>query len=595
MKENQLIMQNKIDRLISEMGKSAFLKLLHFMVDIMEDDHEIKVLMVRRFLDLFLEFEEIIQYTYEGTVKKKGTFVTNLSIVLWQEELAEKTILIVDDIRLHGRALDKIGTFLTEQCGCAEENITLRVFADNQDAVKVESRFLEQTEIKERVDENRWKKISSGIINSFYISGQPYISHLPYCEIPFEEAVAQALEHFVRSGKAEEITTEIQKYYGMRVYLYFADFDPGKKTGCRLPFVEQNLIRIYIYDRLEKIIVVPYAFLKPFSYEGLDSFCCVLSDAGLVSGKYRSESSDCKKEIIENKYLEKYRYSLATYVTSLLLGERFLEGLEIKGISWNERIEQYNLGYHLDIKAQDQEALIGKLRIGVENGFAADIGEAVQLPKINEIQEILEETKKIRIREESSESFIESYTKRSGLLDEKLAEEKKKRMPGIEYIRLLQNLPDKTIQDVWKAIIRIIDSGRGTLSASVNKINQKFFINSLLYAGEQNFTGNERNLIYFIYPLLEYECRLQDSSFSEQFCEVDIYKEKERMVSFIFDCMPDLRDKVDTEELKTLTEKSIQESGMDYYMGRYPVYKEDPKLQEILIRAESFGKEQPYR
>ena len=173
MENNVVTIQNKIELLIKDMGKSTFLKLLHFVVEVMEEDCAIKILMARRFLDIFLEFEEIVQYLYDGAVGRKGIFVTNLSIVTLGDSLTNKTILVVDGIRLHGRALDEISSFLVKQCNCPSENIMIKIFADNIDADKVESKFYsnDNVEIREAINENRWRKISSSIINSFYILG----------------------------------------------------------------------------------------------------------------------------------------------------------------------------------------------------------------------------------------------------------------------------------------------------------------------------------------------------------------------------------------------------------------------------------------
>lgn len=589
MGQNRLTIQNRINLLISDMGKMTFLKVLHFVIEVMEDDHEIKVLMARRFLDLFLEFEEIVQYLYEGSVKKRGKFLTNLSIALLQNELADKTVLIVDDIRLHGRALEEVCSFLVEKCHCEEKNIVLKVFADNKDAVKVESKFHIEIEIKEVVNENRWRKISSSFINSLYISGQPYVSHLPYCEIPFGTEGAEAINRMIKSNDANEITTEIERYYGVQAFLYFMDCGMDKEFADRMPFVEQNIIRIYIYEKLEKMVIVPYAFLKPIGFDGLRSFyrlLCSLQVIKEIGSPYKRIIDT--HEIEENGPLARYLYSMAVYVSSLLLGVKFFNSRLIKDFSWNSVIEEYSFGFCFQIG--DIEDIIRQLA-NVERGKYADYKvENIQLEPIPDMEELLNQIKRINREGLSPGRFIESYIKLSGRRDESLAEQNKKRMRGIEYVRLYKYFLKENRREIWKAIIGIIDSGRGTLSAALNILNQKPFMDSLLFGGEQNFTCNESNLIYFVYPLLEYENFWKGNLAAGTLSSDDMMKGKSNLIKLIMDLFPELRSMADEEEIRNLKEKSILESGMDYYMSRYPAYEEDKRLKEILGQTRSYGK-----
>lgn len=584
------MVQNKIDLLIRDMGKAAFLSFLHFVVEVMEAEQDIKILMVRRFLDVFLEFEEIVDYLYEGSVKKKGKIITNLSMTLMEEELHDKTILVVDDIRLHGRALEDVCAFLVKQCNCAEENITVKVFADNKDAVKIDSEFHITIDAKQFVNENRWKKISSSIINSLYILGQPYVSHLPYCEIWSDTEEAGIINEFISKGAAEEITTDIQRYYGMHVYLYFMnnDFDRGltKKT----PFVEQNMIRIYVYDKLKKITIVPYAFLKPFSIKGIVSYYGLLCDTKVLPEDLMSEFAPDVESVKERSYLANYLYSMEAYLTSLMIGKKFLADLAIQQGEWNKMVEEYNFGYQFHVELGSLDSLMDNLADKLKGEYADYSENGLQLSLEPEIEGLFA---KIRDTKEnnnmSSLKIVENYIKLSGRRDEELAEQNQDRMRGIEYLRVRKYLQN-AIQDIWKAIIIVIDSGRGTLTVALNEINHKFFIDSLLFAGEQNFSCNESDLIYFIYPLLEYECFYQNTQMSECLDESDMKREKGKIIQLILDAFPALREKASSDEIYELKEKSILQGGIDYYMGRYPVYEKNHKLREILQQTRRYMK-----
>lgn len=582
--------QNKIDLLISDMGKATFLSFLHFVVEVMEAEQDVKVLMVRRFLDVFLEFEEIVDYLYDGSVKKKGKIVTNLSVALLKEELYKETILVVDDIRLHGRALEDVCAFLVKQCNCAEENITVKVFADNKDAVKIDSEFNIDIEVKQFVDENRWKKVSSSIINSLYILGQPYVSHLPYCEIEFDTEEAGIINEFINKGVAEEITTDIQRYYGMHVYLYFINSDSDKELTKRMSFVEQNMIRIYVYDKLEKITIVPYAFLKPFSVKGIVSYYELLCHSKAISEDLISKFAADTESIKEESYIAQYLYSLEAYLTSLMIGNKFLIGVGIRQSEWNKMVEEYNFGYQFHGESADFDSVMNDLADKMKGEYANYNESGLQLSLEPEIERLFE---KIRNRNNSHNmplsGRVESYIKLSGRRDEELAEENQNRMRGIEYLRLRKYLQN-AIQDIWKIIIIVIDSGRGTLTVALNEINHKSFIDSLLFAGEQNFSCNESDLVYFIYPLLEYECFCQNNQELQCLGVSDIKREKGEMIKFILNAFPELGEKVSLDEIYDLSEKSILQGGIDYYMSRYPVYENNKKLRDILQQTRRYMK-----
>lgn len=584
--EQVRLIQNKIDSLVNDMGKATFLKLLHFIVEVMEDGHEIKVLMVRRFLDIFLEFEEIIRYLYDGTVEKKGKIVTNVSIALLKGELQDKTILVVDDIRLHGRALEAVGAFLVKECNCKEENIAFKVFADNQDAFKVESRFGRNIEVVENVDENRWKKISSSIINSLYISGQPYVSHLPYYKMQAGTAEANAIEAFIQNEGVEEITTEVQKYYGVQVYLYFMDYGPGQELNTEMPFAEQSMVRIYIYNKLGKIIIVPYAFLKPFSLEGIVECYKVLCGLDLIQGIELPKPVVDAASIREDAYIMKYLYSMEVYVLSLMLGSKFLANRKLSGVCHNKAIEEYNFGFHFDISNVDLDLISVKLTGAVKGQYADNSNANLQLSVEPEVEELVAN---VNIGEGDADRFLESYIKLSGRRDEELARQNMGRMRGIEYLRLHRRFLKKD-RELWKTVIRIVDSGKGTLAVSKNYIDQKPFMDSLLFAGEQNFTCNESDLIYLIYPLLEYECLCKNRAGTECIRESDMVKEKSSLIDYVFNYFPELRTGIDDREINDLREKSLLSSGLDYYMGRYSVYEGNNKLREVLKHTRQYAK-----
>ena len=95
-----------IDDMAEEMGASLFADIVDFNMEVSEAQYEYKILMGRRYFVLYTGLVPVIEYNYRDDLNIMGSFVTNLSIAL--QDLADKTILIVDDTLLHGRAVKKL-------------------------------------------------------------------------------------------------------------------------------------------------------------------------------------------------------------------------------------------------------------------------------------------------------------------------------------------------------------------------------------------------------------------------------------------------------------------------------------------------------
>lgn len=53
--------------------------------------------------------------------------------------------------------------------------------------------------------------------------------------------------------------------------------------------------------------------------------------------------------------------------------------------------------------------------------------------------------------------------------------------------------------------MEVSDTGRATIAINSNIIGGEVYVDSLLYAGEQNAACNDENLMELAYPLLQYE------------------------------------------------------------------------------------------
>ena len=150
-------MNRAIDNLAEEMGSALFADLVDFDMEISESQFDYKILMGRRFFVLHAGLQPIAVYNYGNELKISGCFVTNLSIAL--HDLKDKSILIVDDTLLHGRAIKKIVADLME-CGCKKENIHVKIYLRNREANIIDQSLLALTDCKrkENTDNNKQKE-----------------------------------------------------------------------------------------------------------------------------------------------------------------------------------------------------------------------------------------------------------------------------------------------------------------------------------------------------------------------------------------------------------------------------------------------------
>lgn len=575
-RDREEIIDNKINVLVSSIGKAWFLKLLEFIIEVMVSPYSVKVLMARRFFDVFCAFEEIIDYLYEGTITATGRIVTNLSVALYEEHLKDEKILVVDDIVLHGRALDDTFQYLTRQCGCKKENIDFRVFIRNEEKKLIQSEAFEHLTAKEVVSDRRWRMLSGGIVDALSITGQPYISYLPYVEFDMESNEAEKILAFVQEQKAVNLTTDTQSFYGIESNLLFAE-DFGDCFADEFAFSWGNMIRIYQYRNLSKLLVVPYVFLKPLDTKAAAPFIAAVKEKYIQFDEVVFGGAEDEELRYDSCERQKYVCSIMTYLASMALGVRFLGLLGISA-EWQRKVEQISLGCKSTFTIEKVDDILQMFKQNREGWFWDRDKSAAQELFCDETERLIEKIMQLKAGGKVEfDWFIDHYLPMNGKEDERLANENKKRLPGLELLRLIRLFGRESTRTIWKKMIKVIDSGKGTLMLAVKEINGRRYVDSLLLAGEQNFACNEENLIYLALPLMQWDafCRLDK-------LEMDDRVQKEKLVREIFAEYPKLQEEITEAEWKELVQTDILSNYREYYLKKLAVYEELPMLKEVM-------------
>lgn len=558
MENNMLQVSKIIDNLAEVMGASLFADIVDFDMEVSEARYDYKIMMGRRFFVLYTGLGAVIEYNYEDDLNTIGSFVTNLSIALM--DLTDKTILIVDDTLLHGRAVKKLVTDLIA-CGCKRENISVKIYLRNKDAKIIDDSLLSLSKCRRVKNTDMWRYVSGKIVDTFMESGWPYMYYLPYYETELHSDTANRIIAFLDEKQIQNNAVLHQKRHGVASYLYCSEIN---FRICR-----NVLIRIYKYEKADKLIVIPYAYLKPMTHSQIAEAFEIFANEEMIQYQGDGKFLQDPKVLEVSRLKMQYAYSLLTYICSLLQGTLFLQNLGLENWSRVDIIERTSLGCKIKVSDDDVKNIIEKLeKIPVIGDDEFSLEENCD---INDIISFLYKGRSSSIAQNKMDAdyFLDHYLKLSSKRDEELAEAERERMRGIEAERIFKYVPDR--DDVWRKIAEVIDTGRGTISVGFNIIEGTTYVDSLLYAGEQNHACNEENLAALIYPVLQYDMYCQENQISSE-SKKDT---KEQIINSIMKQRDSLRDKISLHEIEKIKEELFAQNYGSYYYARYPMFRND--------------------
>lgn len=561
--ETEMIQENKtIDNLAEEMGSSLFADIVEFDMEMSEDQYDYKILMGRRFFMLHTGIEPVIRYNYGDDLNTAGSFVTNLSIAL--KDLSNKTILIVDDTLLHGRAVKRLVTDLIA-CGCKRENISVKIYLRNKDSKIIDQSLLALSEYRRLQDTNMWRHVSGKIVDTFMASGWPYMYYLPYYETSLHSDRADRVNAFLDERQLQDNAVLHQKSRGISSYLYYS------KNSFRM--CREVLIRIYKYGQTGKLIIVPYAYLKPLTYSQITEAFKIFADKGMIRYQGNGDFLQDPHALETSNLKMQYAYSLLTYICSLIQGDLFMQGLGLEEWKRKETIERKSLGCDISFPKNCMGDVIEKLeeiQVIEDADFPLEKNDDIDCI----ISLLMEGRNDFAVQSKmDADYFLNHYLKLSSKRDEELAEKEQERMRGIEVERILHYVPER--KDVWRKLEEVIDTGRGTIAVSSNIIEGTTYVDSLLYAGEQNHACNEENLAKLIYPVLQFDMYCQEEKIPPETKE----NIRTEMIAEIMGESESLRERVSLHEMKEIETEGFAEKYGAYYFARYPMYRGDAEIQ----------------
>lgn len=289
------------------LGEKFYNYMLQFFLNFICAPHTYKIIKTRRTFILFQIFarillgdnaDEKLQRTVElaKDVTFNGKVYTDIYLYSQKpDEIGQNcnkkhSILIIDDILIHGRALSELVTYLNETCNIDTDNIDARVFAEYKDAEAITPEL--QKCMYDRFDKDNadwvsikcdtvaWQTLSNTIVELIQRCNCAYTAFTDGYIVPESITEEELKQKFDVINGYNIPQAHLQKNTGMSQELY-SDFDINAyfaNLDCSLPYIEpQTIIRKYNYNSIKKI--VPFTLLPVMQETTLkDIMLCVFAD-----------------------------------------------------------------------------------------------------------------------------------------------------------------------------------------------------------------------------------------------------------------------------------------------------------------------------
>ena len=184
-KETEML--NKQKKKAKEILGTNFVVVYRFFRKVLESKYHYKIFRSRRcqvLLNIFapIILDELSQEDPNIWERDKGIFISDNSLIKYKEDIisGKKSVLLVDDIMIHGRGLKQLYEMIDP--GYKMDNIKIYILAKNHEECNVNSGILDRLDVELPVFEWGWKELSSQLVNLIYYNATPYISYVgSYC------------------------------------------------------------------------------------------------------------------------------------------------------------------------------------------------------------------------------------------------------------------------------------------------------------------------------------------------------------------------------------------------------------------------------
>lgn len=597
--KNKLVLSNYIP-------ESRFLDICNFVEEIYMMEYDMLILMARKFFNLFCVFHEENCRKYECLgipYQHEGKIITNRALPLIKDDIKNhkyKKIVIADDIIIHGRTIKTVYDELISLC--PELDVLLMSYARNDHDTTVYGDILDRMNSRHLIEVCERRELSEEIVNTFYMSGRPYISYLPYfiLDVDWEKLKKEFLDKDCLS-----IQNGDMKRFGIEAYMY-----TGKETkafSC-LKCCESSVIRFYYYSQLNRVVMIPYFCMHILKNESLIELSDHIRKL-MFESEYRSL-------LDKNHNADEMRVMELEYTISTWAGMYFLDKCNCRNYRWDKTMEDYNFSERLlsearysckeiekfieDLREIDNDILIEEMEPENQNEEIKMLLEKYEGLK-KKYTENLERWKALKWWKEDclsyEQCFIDEYLATNGMLDEERSRKvnsDRGRLFGVPLSYILDDMSEflyelfdhserkeEYIKKVFAAVIASADSGKGTIVTKTKWLGDSHKCNeSVVYAGEQNYKYYENTNFPIMYALYlterESERRDQKDKIVHRKAEL-----AEKMIGYL-EAEQIFYIK---EEILQISDFNLSESYKKYLQNSYEKYSGNHVLQMAVSMA----------
>lgn len=437
--------------------------LYDYFCNVLERDEEYKILRARRCQVLFQIFLPIIMKN-EPHIEIRGKFISNQVLDFYKEMLLKSTVVILDDIVIHGRGLSEIYTELDPEFN--NENIRVYVHKMHRDATSIPSKLKEKLIFDSRIFDWEWRELSTQLVNVIQATVTPYVSFVEtyYCQFPL------ALQRGTNKFQCLDITSVDQENQGTAAYAYF-------EKDSLPPIIREvghdACVRYYSNEKANKYIGIPYVFLKSLAADTVKTLSEFL-------GKYLPGNlySKLKMELEKDSPL-KYK----TILISVLINKFYALYLNNKYPGMFDFTKSEKTVLYLCFESEIAEEIYGLKYEGIHEIFnnILEIHDCNFINTSNEDTELLNELKEA-INTEDNDKVLELYFYLNRRIDENQVGLSQKRKKGL-LIETFYKLLRSNIHNSSALQLKSWDSGIAACDIAI----ENDAVLSYARAGEQSF------------------------------------------------------------------------------------------------------------
>lgn len=523
----------KKNHLLGRISPKEYQSLLNYIEKIYLGDYHVKILMARKFSNLFMALLPLVQEEDGGRVqreykhkfsdsKKEPRIISNWAIAMIREEIKSgncKRILLADDIIIHGRTLSTLYDQLVkwfEENNITDYQIDVVAYVKNTDGLIKNKKFLSSVHAELNCEKREWRATSNMIVDMFFLLGQPYTSYVPNSRIPMKSELGEGISKILDSHHEFVIQTSVDmKAHSVKSFSYIERVSYKFALNCSM--------RIYVYEKLQQYVLVPMVMLKPVSDEILSGYFDKLS--------WMMEP--LSKKAIDNAKSSLLKYQTVVYLFSALWGQKFMQDyFQNKRVVLNYDIQEEKMNFNCCLLAfspnNHDHWIDWSEKLQAMNSLYKD-GELkeedlYQEPGVAKLQKVLDKLyNKISPNQETvsmdfSRAMMGNFLYNNGEMDEEkylevedeIAEERKnlkngsQRLMGYPLVKMNDKL--QSMGTEWlRAVLYAIDFGKGSIVPKCFESEGKQWYFSVLHAGEQNYKYFANTYFPFLFGLYRLE------------------------------------------------------------------------------------------